>query len=93
MYGEGTGVSTEASVAVVLIVGRDEEISVGVGVGRLQFLLPLFVLLALAFEDGFDVAMMVVGVLEEFGLVQGGVVGLEIRLLDMFVGVAHRYCR
>lgn len=93
MYGEGTSVSTKPSIAVVLIVTGDEEISVGVGIGSLQFFLPLFVLIALAFEDGFNVAVIVVGVLKEFGLVQRGMVRLEIGLLDMLVGVAHRYCR
>ena len=93
MYGEGTSVSTEPSITVVLIVTGDEEVSIGVGVGGFQFFLPLFVLLALAFEDGFNIAVIVVGVLNEFGLVQGGMMRLEIRLLDMLVGVTHRYCR
>ena len=35
MYGEGTSVSTKPSIAVVLIVTGDEEISVGVGIGSL----------------------------------------------------------
>ena len=88
-YRERASVAAEAGVAAVLALGGHEEVAVGVGVGRLEALLPLLVFLALRLEHNLDVVVVVVLVLNQLRLVKVGVRCLEIALLDMLVGVAH----
>ena len=72
MYCKCASISAKSSIAIIFFFCRNKEITIGIGTGSFEILLPCLILFNLTFEDSFNIVVVVVFILDKFGFVKIG---------------------